>query len=78
MLEARLVPFGGNFWFSTAFCWHPRAAVPSILKEVKRRKKQGNGVPPKEMLEDCARRSLKADRYRNIAIEKIYDFSSGT
>ena len=27
---------------------------------------------------DCARRSLKADRYRQIAIEKIYDFVNPT
>ena len=60
--------------FSTAFCWHPRAAVPSILKEVKRRKKKGAALPA-EFLADCARRALKADRYRNIAIEKIYEFS---
>lgn len=75
VLEARLIPFGGHFWFSAAFCWHPRNAVPSILKEVKRRKKKGLAQPA-DFLADCARRSLKADRYRNIAIEKIYDFAA--
>jgi hypothetical protein len=75
VLEARLIPFGGDFWFSAAFCWHPRAAVPSILKEVKRRKKKGPALPA-EFLDDCARRALKADRYRNIAIEKIYEFTA--
>ena len=74
VLEARLIPFGGSFWFSTAFCWHPRGAVKSILKEVKRRKKSGAALPA-EFLAECARRSLKADRYRNIAIEKIYEFA---
>ena len=73
VLEARLIPFAGTLWFSSAFCWHPRGAVPSILKEVKRRKKKGAALPA-EFLADCARRSLKADRYRNIAIEKIYEF----
>ena len=73
VLEARLIPFDAQFFFSAAFCWHPRDAVPSILKEVKRRKKQG-GAQPMELLADCARRSLKADRYRNIAISKIYEF----
>lgn len=73
VLEARLIPYDGQFWFSAAFCWHPRDAVPSILKEVKRRKKKGD-AQPKELLADCARRSLKADRYRNIAIAKIYEF----
>jgi hypothetical protein len=75
VLEARLIPFDGHFWFSAAFTWHPRNAVPSILKEVKRRKKKGVALPA-EFLADCARRSLKADRYRNIAIEKIYEFGA--
>lgn len=75
VLEARLIPFDGHYWFSAAFTWHPRNAVPSILKEVKRRKKKGVAQPA-EFLADCARRSLKADRYRNIAIEKIYEFGS--
>ncbi len=74
VLEARLIPFGGHFWFSAAFTWHPRNAVPSILKEVKRRKKKGL-ADPAGFLADCARRALKADRYRNIAIEKIYEFA---
>lgn len=73
VLEARLIPFGGAFWFSSSFCWHPHAAVASILKEVKRRKKLKVAAPA-ELLADCARRALKADRYRNIAIEKIYEF----
>lgn len=75
VLEARLIPFSGHFFFSAAFCWHPRDAVPSILKEVKRRKKQGH-AQPMDLLNDCARRSLKADRYRNIAIAKIYEFTA--
>ena len=73
VIEARLILFGGNFWFSAAFCWHPRHAVPSILKEVKRRKKAGD-AQPLQFLGECAKRALKADRYRNIAIEKIYEF----
>lgn len=73
VLEARLIPFGGRFFFSTSFCFHPHDAVPSILKEVKKRKKQA-GAQPMDLLTDCARRSLKADRYRNIAIAKIYEF----
>lgn len=75
VLEARLIPFGGTLWFSSAFIWHPRGAVPSILKEVKRRKKQGP-PQPRDFLADCAKRALKADRYRNIAIEKIYEFGA--
>jgi hypothetical protein len=27
-------------------------------------------------VQECAQRSLKVDRYRQIAVEKIYDFAS--
>lgn len=75
VMEARLVPFGGEGWFSSAFGYHPRAAFELIRKEARRRRKLGDGVNGHALAWDCAQRSLKADRYRNIAIEKIYAFS---
>lgn len=75
ILEARLIPFGGEFFFSTASTWHPREAVPLIHKQVKKLRKL-QLTSPSDFLADCAKRALKADRYRNIAIEKIYDFGS--
>lgn len=74
VLEARLVPFGEVLSFSGAWVWHPHAAAPLIVAEAERRRRAG--LPERELLFDCARRSLKADRYRQIAIEKIYDFAS--
>lgn len=76
IIEARLIPFDGQLLFSSAFCCHPRGAFKSILKEVKRRKKKEPNRPPKEMVWECARMALKVDRYRQIAIEKIYDFEA--
>jgi hypothetical protein len=78
ILEARLIPFGGTLWFSGAFCYHPPGSFKSIWKEVKRRRKQEPQRPRVDFVYDCARRSLKADRYRQIAIEKIYDFEAPT
>jgi hypothetical protein len=78
ILEARLVPFAGTLWFSSAFCYHPPGSFKSIWKEVKRRRKQEPARPQVDLVYDCARRSLKADRYRQIAIEKIYDFENAT
>ena len=75
VFEARIVPFGGQAWFSHAFGHHPRAAFPLIRKEARRRKKALEPQDSKALAWDCAQRSLKADRYRNIAIEKIYDFA---
>lgn len=74
VLEARLIPFGEMRAFSGAWVWHPHEAGPLILREAERRRVAG--LPERELLFDCARRSLKADRYRQIAIERIYDFSA--
>lgn len=76
ILEARLIPFGGHLWFSPAFCFHPRQVTKLIWKEVKRHKKKEPTKPQRELIWDCARRALKAERYRQIAVEKIYDFEN--
>jgi hypothetical protein len=78
VIEARLIPFGGHLLFSSAFCYHPRVAVKPIKAEVKRRKKKEPDAPPKELVWDCARRALKVERYRQIAVEKLYDFTQKT
>jgi hypothetical protein len=74
VLEARLIPFESTFTFSGAWVWHPHEAAGLIASEAERRRLAG--LPDREFIADCARRSLKADRYRQIAIEKIYDFSA--
>ncbi|MDP1915206.1 MAG: hypothetical protein Q8L14_03095 [Myxococcales bacterium] len=74
VLEARLVPFAGALAFSSAWVWHPHEAASLIVAEAERRRT--SGLPERELIYDCARRSLKADRYRQIAIERIYDFSA--
>lgn len=74
ILEARLIPFDAHLWFSAAFCYHPREATKLILKEVKRRKKKEPERTTREFAWECAKRALKAERYRQIAVEKIYDF----
>lgn len=76
ILEARLIPHAGHLMFSAAFCYHPKEAVKSILKEVKRRKKKEPARPPKELAWECSKMALKAERYRQIAVEKIYDFEN--
>lgn len=76
ILEARLIPFAGHLLFSTAFVFHPREAAKLILKEVKRRKKATPGCNPRDLAFDCSRRALKTERYKQIAVEKIYDFQN--
>ncbi len=79
VLEARLLPFGGALFFSGAFLYHPREARKAILSEVKRLKKAAGkqGVTPDVpgFLALLSRMALKLERYRNVRLEAIYDFS---
>lgn len=79
VLEARLLPFDGKLLFSGAFLYHPREARKAILAEVKRLKKAaGKGSTPEVVpfLALLSRMSLKLERYRNVRLEAIYDFSA--
>jgi hypothetical protein len=79
LLEARLLPFGGALFFSGAFLYHPREARKPILAEVKRLKKAaGKGGRPevKAFLAQLSRMAIKLERYRNVRLESIYDFSA--
>jgi hypothetical protein len=78
LIEARLLPHQGALFFSGAFLWHPREARKAILAEVKKMKKavpRGIGVDPRPFLARLSRMALKLERYRNVRLESIYDFS---
>lgn len=74
VLEARLIPFAGHVHFAPAYCFHPHEAAPLIKARVRRVLKEGGAEA--DFVADCAQRSLKVDRYRQIAVEKIYDFDA--
>jgi hypothetical protein len=75
VIETRLLPFGDEVLFSQALCVHPKAAVPLILREASIRASTGEaGRLP--FVWECAKMSLKVDRYRQISVEKIYDFKN--
>jgi hypothetical protein len=78
LLEARLLPYQGTLLFSGAFLYHPREARGPILAEVKRLKKaagkQGTVDVP-ALLDVLSRMAMKLERYRNVRLESIYDFS---
>ncbi|MGQ0505285.1 MAG: hypothetical protein ACT4TC_08180 [Myxococcaceae bacterium] len=78
LLEARLIPFDGHLWFSSGFCYHPKEVRDAIRKEVKRRKKNEPNRHPRDFTFECAKMALKTERYRQIAVEKIYDFEHRT
>ena len=76
VVEARLIPWQDGLVFSHAFCFHPREAVKAIKREVKRRKKKEPDRPPQQLVWEAAKRAVKVERYRQIAVEKIYDFEN--
>lgn len=79
LLEARLMPFDGQLWFTGAFLYHPREARSKILAEVKRLKREAGktGRPDVPgLLAQLSRMSFKLERYRNVRLESIYDFSA--
>lgn len=79
LLEARLLPFDGELFFSGAFLYHPREVRKAVLEQVKRLKKaKGRGEAPdvRGFLAQLARMAMKLERYRNVRLESIYDFSS--
>jgi hypothetical protein len=78
VIEARLIPWAGTLLFSTAFTCHPKASFKSIFKEAKRRRKKEPERPPDELVFECAKMALKVERYRQIAVERIYDFVNKT
>jgi hypothetical protein len=74
LVECRLIPHAEGFRFSGAFLFHPRAAISFIESEaLKRRHRDSN---PSGFLFDVAQRTLKSERYRQIGISKIFDFSA--
>jgi hypothetical protein len=75
LFEARLVPVGGTWHFSTSFTYHPREMTPLIEKEIKKRKKQG-AVDVRALVWELERMRLQADRFKNVNIEAIYNFES--
>ena len=76
VIEARLVPTAEGWAFTPAHCWHPTAAAGALKGEAARRRAQGAACKPGALVDEAAQRSLKADRYRQIALERIYDFSA--
>ncbi|MFT3916011.1 MAG: hypothetical protein QM704_18545 [Anaeromyxobacteraceae bacterium] len=78
LLEARLLPHHGQLLFSGALLYQPREARKAILAEVKRLKKAAGkqGTPDVSgFLDLLARMAMKVERYRNVRLESIYDFT---
>ncbi len=73
LFEARLIPVGEEYLFSPAFLFHPREARAAILREIKRRRRDGRKLG-REFVWELARMALKTERYKKIPVEAIYSF----
>jgi hypothetical protein len=79
LIEARLLPFGDNLYFSGAHIYHPTEVRKRILAEVKRLRKLAGRTGRADVpafLALLSRMAFKFERYRNVRLESIYDFSA--
>ena len=78
ILEARLMPFDGQLFFSGAFLYHPAEVRKQILAEVKKRRKDaaktGADLDVPGFVAQLSRMAFKLERYRNVKVESLYDF----
>ena len=70
VIEARLVPYDGSMLFSESFLVHPpaaRFAIGSLIDRLRRR-----NLDHEAILLELGRRWLRAQHYRNVALDRIY------
>jgi hypothetical protein len=78
LIEARLLPFGEQLFFSGAHIYHPTEVRKRIAAEVKRLRKEAGRTGRADVeafLGLLSRMAFKFERYRNVRLESIYDFS---
>lgn len=75
LFEGRLVPYAGRRHLSHAFIFHPREIRGALMKEVKRLHREQASVSVQELIFTLARMANRAEHYRYVKTEDIYDFS---
>jgi hypothetical protein len=73
LFEGRLVTFEGRLHFSSAFLFHPSHLKRRILRELRRQHRE-DPQPVQEVVWTLARMANRAEHYRNVAADAIYDF----
>lgn len=71
LLEARLIPFGGELYFTRGLCFYPREARRYILREARRARKAG-GDEPAELIRRLAYLRYLQERFRHVDVKRIY------
>jgi hypothetical protein len=73
--EGRLVPYQGSYHLSPAFIFHPRDIRSLVLYELERQRHERSLQSVQEVIFTLSRMATKAEHYRNVKIEAIYDFA---
>src|SRR5207253_11386509 len=73
LFEARLVPLGRTFHFSTSFTYHPREMRRTILREIKRRRKSGQPPDARALCWELEKMALQQERFKSVSIDAIYN-----
>lgn len=81
LFEARIIPHGETFTFTSGFCFHPFDAKKFILKEIKAVKKlsvsdQDRDLAREELIVRLFKMSYKFDQYKHVEINQIYSNDS--
>jgi hypothetical protein len=76
LFEARLIPVGGKYQFSSSFLFHPREVRRTVLREIKRRRKALELSDPSAFCWEVSKMALQAERFRNVSIDAIYNFET--
>jgi len=71
ILEAKVFPFKGKYFFSNAFCFHPKKAGKFISSELKKMKKNNN-PDISDFILKLSYMNLKWERARGIDAKEIY------
>jgi hypothetical protein len=73
LFEGRLVPYAGRLHFSTAFLFHPAHLKRKLQREIRRQCRE-EPQALQELIWTMARMANRAEHYRNVSIDAIYDF----
>lgn len=79
VFEARMIPHGESFKFSSSFCFHSYEANKFISNEVKKVKKLADDVRDIEreaLIQKLFKMSYKFEQYKHVKVEDIYSNDS--
>ena len=77
--EARLIPFEGEFIFSSSFCFHPSVVSKFIQNEVKRigtLAEEQQALAREETISRLFKMKHKHEQYRHLDVHQIYSNES--